>query len=393
MLGSTKVRQLTVKNILLIITYSVLLIFALINYQPLLAFISKLLTLISPFFMAIGIAYVFNIPLKFYYNKLPSKMKYRKGAAAVLALTTILFIFFVIIRIIAPQLQESIGLLVDNVPTYIEKSNELLNTITSEFEFSEEMLTQINNLAAQASKWLMNFATELLPRLLEIGKGVTNGIMNLFLALIIAVYMTVSKSKLLNQIQRVLYAFLPETAYAYINRAATMANSTFSSFISGQLVEAVIIGVLCYIGCLILKIPYAPILAVVIGCTNIIPIFGPIIGTFVCAVLIVFVSPIKAIIFIIFGIGLQQFESNLIYPKVVGTSVGLSGLWVLFAITLGGGLFGLMGMLLGLPTFAVLYRLGGDEVSRRIALKKAKQLNENIEHDHCTPQDTQEIKE
>ena len=379
MLGSTKVKQLTVKNVLLIITYSVLLIFALINYQPILAFIGKILDLISPFFIAVGIAYVFNIPLKFYLNKLPEQMKYRKALAAVLALVTILLIFFVIIRIIAPQLQESIGMLIDNVPGYIEKSNEFINKLTAEFEFSEEMLTQINNLIGEASKWLMSFATDLLPRLLAIGKGVTNGIMNLFLALIIAVYMTVSKEKMLNQLKNVLYAFLPEPVNSYVNHAATMANSTFSSFISGQLVEAVIIGVLCYIGCLVLKIPYAPILAVVIGCTNIIPIFGPIIGTFVCAVLIVFVSPIKAVIFIVFGICLQQFESNLIYPKVVGTSVGLSGLWVLFAITLGGGLFGLMGMLLGLPTFAVLYRLCGDEVARRIALKKAKQANENTE--------------
>ncbi|PXX81113.1 AI-2E family transporter [Dielma fastidiosa] len=375
MLGSTKVKQLTVKNVLLIITYSVLLIFALINYQPILAFIGKILDLISPFFIAVGIAYVFNIPLKFYLNKLPEQMKYRKALAAVLALVTILLIFFVIIRIIAPQLQESIGMLIDNVPGYIEKSNEFINKLTAEFEFSEEMLTQINNLIGEASKWLMSFATDLLPRLLAIGKGVTNGIMNLFLALIIAVYMTVSKEKLLNQLKNVLYAFLPEPVNSYVNHAATMANSTFSSFISGQLVEAVIIGVLCYIGCLVLKIPYAPILAVVIGCTNIIPIFGPIIGTFVCAVLIVFVSPIKAVIFIVFGICLQQFESNLIYHKVVGTSVGLSGLWVLFAITLGGGLFGLMGMLLGLPTFAVLYRLCGDEVARRIALKKAKKAD------------------
>ncbi len=375
MLGSTKVKQLTVKNVLLIITYSVLLIFVLINYQPILAFIGKILDLISPFFIAVGIAYVFNIPLKFYLNKLPEQMKYRKALAAVLALVTILLIFFVIIRIIAPQLQESIRMLIDNVPGYIEKSNEFINKLTAEFEFSEEMLTQINNLIGEASKWLMSFATDLLPRLLAIGKGVTNGIMNLFLALIIAVYMTVSKEKLLNQLKNVLYAFLPEPVNSYVNHAATMANSTFSSFISGQLVEAVIIGVLCYIGCLVLKIPYAPILAVVIGCTNIIPIFGPIIGTFVCAVLIVFVSPIKAVIFIVFGICLQQFESNLIYPKVVGTSVGLSGLWVLFAITLGGGLFGLVGMLLGLPTFAVLYRLCGDEVARRIALKQAKKAN------------------
>ncbi len=372
MLRDTKVRQLTVKNALLIITYTVLLVFALAKHESILGFVSQVMNLASPFFIAIGIAYVFNIPLKFYLKRLPEKLSWRKPLAALLALATILLVLFVIVMIIAPQLQESIGMLVENLPEYVNQTNLFINKLMAEFELTEEFYAQLNNVMNELSKWLMSFATELLPHLLEFGKGLTNGIMNLFIALVIAVYMTVSKQKLLRQLKRVLYAFLPEPVYHYILNASTLANTTFSSFISGQLMEAVIIGVLCYIGCLILKMPYAPILSVVIGCTNIIPIFGPIIGTFVCAALVLFVSPIQAIIFVVFGICLQQFESNLIYPKVVGTSVGLSGLWVLFAITLGGGLFGFIGMLLGLPTFAVIYRLAGDEVARRIALKQAK---------------------
>ena len=144
----------------------------------------------------------------------------------------------------------------------------------------------------------------------------------------------------------------------------------FPAFITGQLVEAVIIGVLCYIGCLVLGFPYAPILGVIIGCTNIIPIFGAIFGVVLCALLVAFVNPLQGVFFVIFGICLQQFESNLIYPRVVGTSVGLSGLWVLFAITVGGGLFGFAGMLLGLPTFSVIYSLLREEMNRRVRLKR-----------------------
>lgn len=136
--------------------------------------------------------------------------------------------------------------------------------------------------------------------------------------------------------------------------------------------ESVIIGVLCYIGCIILDIPYASIAAVVIGFTNIIPYFGPIIGAVISSVLIIFVSPIKAVIFLIFSTLLQQFESNLIYPHVVGSSVGLSALWVLFAVSAGGGLFGIPGMVFGLPTFSVIYELMRRWTNQRLKEKNTK---------------------
>lgn len=372
MFSNKKIRQLTVKNCMVLITYAVFIIFLFVNLKAVFSMIGTIMSLISPFLMAIGIAYVFNLPLSFYLKKLPEKMKGRKAAAATLALATIVVFIIFIVQIVAPQLGTSIRALIDSVPMYIDESAKFLSELSIRLDLSPEILAQINSYVEMAETWLIELATTLLPKLLVMGKGFTNGIVNLFMSFVIAVYLTLSKTKLLDQLNTVFYAFLPDTVYAYVRKTGTLANATFSNFISGQCLEAVIIGVLCYIGCLVLNIPYAPIIGVVVGLTNIIPIFGPIIGTIFCGFLVLFVSPIKAVIFVVFGICLQQFESNLIYPKVVGTSVGLSGLWVLFAITVGGGLFGLMGMLLGLPTFAIIYRLFGDEVHRRIRLKKVK---------------------
>ena len=156
-----------------------------------------------------------------------------------------------------------------------------------------------------------------------------------------------------------------------------MTGTTFQNFLAGQLTESVIIGVLCYIGCMILGIPYASIAAIVIGFTNIIPYFGPIIGAVISSVLIVFVSPVKALIFLVFSTLLQQFESNLIYPHVVGSSVGLSALWVLFAVSVGGGMFGIPGMVFGLPTFSVIYELLRRWTNER--LKRKQQMKKKAE--------------
>ena len=172
-----------------------------------------------------------------------------------------------------------------------------------------------------------------------------------------AIYMLLSKDTLMRQCRKLGQAVLSERHYIQVREIVQLTSETFQNFIAGQLTESLIIGVLCYIGCLILDIPYASIAALVIGFTNIIPYFGPIIGAFISSLLILFISPIKMVVFIIFSTILQQVESNLIYPHVVGGSIGLSALWVLFAVSIGGGLFGIPGMIFGLPTFSVIYEL------------------------------------
>lgn len=375
MFKDKQVKRMTLRQVLIIITYTILLITAMMNMQSLYGGFLKVMALIRPFIYGLALAYVFNLPLKYFLRKLPSNVrKGRKCIAVLLSFLVIFLVFAFIFQIVVPQVANSIMSLIESFPDYIRSTQETATRIMNNLDINEQVMAQINTYSVQIQDTILSIVSSIIPRLIETTMGVTSSIANLFLSIVIAVYFSISKDKLLRQSKKASYALLPQKIFDYIMHIATLANKTFSNFISGQMVEAVIIGVLCYIGSLILQIPYAPILAVIIGCTNIIPIFGPIIGTGICAFLIMFVSPIDAVIFIIFGICLQQFESNLIYPRVVGSSVGLSGLWVLFAITVGGGVFGLIGMVLGLPTFAVIYTLFSEEVNRRFLLKEASKL-------------------
>lgn len=369
-----KINRLTMKNILFIITFSIALIWVILHLNEVVDAFFMVVGLCKPFIYGIMIAFVFNLPLRFFLRKLPNTLgKWKKYIAAVCSVVVILLIITFIFYIVVPQVVESISTLASKLPGYIDSAGDMLDNAIKNKDIPESVINQVNTITENIGTTIANFIQTGLPQVISMATGFASSIANIFMALVIAVYLTVSKNKLIAQFKRFLYAFTNSSTNAYLLKVGTLVNKTFSSFIAGQLVESVIIGVLCYIGCLILKFPYAPILAVIIGCTNIIPIFGAIFGVGLCALLVAFVSPIQGVFFVIFGICLQQFESNLIYPRVVGSSVGLSGLWVLFAITIGGGLFSFAGMLLGLPTFSVIYCLLREEVNRRVELKKEKE--------------------
>ncbi|MXQ72794.1 AI-2E family transporter [Clostridiaceae bacterium DONG20-135] len=366
----------TLKHILLIITYAACMVLVILNFQDLKRWFFDVLGLLRPFVYAFGLAYVFQLPMKFFDRKLPESInRFRKGLCVILSLLVILIVAAFIFQIVVPQLLDSLLAFIDKFPAYVESLQKEIVNLIDKFEINGAVEQQLNNYSDQIQEGIMSVLTNLVPALVDVTKGITSGVTNLFLTLVITVYFIISKDKLIKQTKRMMYAFTPDKANDYLTHVAAIANRTFASFISGQLIEAVIIGVLCYIGCLILRFPYAPILSVIIGCTNVIPIFGAIMGVGISALLVAFVNPIQGLFFIVFGICLQQFESNLIYPRVVGNSVGLSGLWVLFAITIGGGLFGFMGMLLGLPAFAVCYTLLREEMNRRIEKKTQKKAS------------------
>lgn len=366
----------TLKHILLIITYAACMVLVILNFQDLKRWFFDVLGLLRPFVYAFGLAYIFQLPMKFFDRKLPESInRFRKGLCVILSLLVILIVAAFIFQIVVPQLLDSLLAFIDKFPAYVESLQKEIVNLIDKFEINGAVEQQLNNYSDQIQEGIMSVLTNLVPALVDVTKGITSGVTNLFLTLVITVYFIISKDKLIKQTKRMMYAFTPDKANDYLTHVASIANRTFASFISGQLIEAVIIGVLCYIGCLILRFPYAPILSVIIGCTNVIPIFGAIMGVGISALLVAFVNPIQGLFFIVFGICLQQFESNLIYPRVVGNSVGLSGLWVLFAITIGGGLFGFMGMLLGLPAFAVCYTLLREEMNRRIEKKTQKKAS------------------
>lgn len=369
MILDKKIQKLTVKNIIFIITYIALLALCIWNFENIIDFILQILRLLRPFFYGLAMAFIFYLPFNFFQSKLSNK-KHCKLYSTLLSILLIVGILICILQIVLPHVAQSIDSLITSFPSLLAQGEQTIIKLLKDFNIEKDIATQFETFSAQMETYLIDLLKNIIPTVINTTKSISGFATNFILSFAIAIYFIVSKDKLIRQLKIVLYAFLPEKTNTYLLSVGTLINKTFSNFISGQLLEAVIIGVLNYIGCLILQMPYAPILSVIIACTNIIPIFGPIIGTFICAFLIFFVNPIQALIFIIFGIVLQQFEANIIYPRVVGTSIGLSGLWVLFAITIGAGLFGFVGMILGLPTFAVICALFKERVQKRLQQKQ-----------------------
>lgn len=355
---SIKIHDFTLKSILIIMSYAALLILGLIYFQTLLNCLGTLLSIIQPFIIGFVLAFIFNIPMKYFYKKITMKNEKRKKAlCAVLAIFLVILVVFLLIMVVVPQVVDNVRVLIENLPGIFSQAEQWVNEFLKDIRLSEDMLVKINEIQTQLAQTILSALSSWVPSIATGVSHITTSIINIFMGFVMAVYMLFSKDKLIGQLKRLAQAFLNNKHYQSIQDVVRLTGVTFENFLAGQLTEAVIIGVLCYIGCIILDIPYASIAAVVIGFTNIIPYFGPIIGAAISSVLIVFVSPIKAVIFLVFSTLLQQFESNLIYPHVVGSSVGLSALWVLFAVSVGGGLFGIPGMVFGLPTFSVIYEL------------------------------------
>ena len=370
----TIMSRITMKQVLVIITYTIALVWMILHIEQVLGAIGVVIGLIKPFLYGIIMAYLFNLPLKYFLRKLPESLgKARRIVAAICALLVIIIVITFLFSIVVPQVIESVSTLANALPGYLDDLQKTIQQLIIEGKIPIDVLKQIENYANEFEDAVLAVVKNGLPHLISMASGFANGIANFFMGIVIAVYLTVSKKKLQHQLHEFMFAFLPEKTTAFLVKVGRLTNETFAHFVSGQLLEAIIIGVLCYIGCLILHFPYAPILSVIIGCTNFIPIFGAILGVGLSALLVAFINPLQGVFFVLFGIVLQQFESNLIYPKVVGNTVGLSGLWVLFAITLGGGLFGFKGMILGLPIFSILYSLLREEMHRKADEKREKQ--------------------
>lgn len=368
---SVKLRNLTIKDAFLLVSYIALLILGLIYFEEILDLIGMLLSIFRPFIIGFVLAFVLNIPMKFFIKKLPiQNEKKKKVLSAILSILLLFFVVFVIVIIVLPQVISNIKLFVQNLPMALKQIEDWLNYFLSQVHLSSDIVIKIEEFQKNFGETLITKITTWAPSIAIGVSHFTSSLVDLFMGLIMAVYMLFSKDKLMRQVKKLGQACLSEKQMNQSIEVFHLISTTFENFLGGQLTESIIIGVLCYIGCIFLDIPYASIAAIVIGITNVIPYFGPIIGAMISSVLILFVSPIKAIIFLIFSTLLQQFESNLIYPHVVGSSVGLSALWVLFAVSVGGGLFGIPGMVFGLPTFSVIYELLRRWTNQRIKEKQ-----------------------
>lgn len=367
-----KVKDATFKEVLILVGLVILMLFILMNYSWLWETLMTLLGVVKPFIYGVCIAFIFNIPMQFFMRKLPPRKdgKKPKLLAAMVTLLCFILVITLIIWIIVPRIVDNIIMLLNNFDNYRAEVEKFIEVLFANIGLEESAIDSLVNSLSDLSNQFIGVLQSLVPAMFNIVTTIASSITNVIFSILIAMYLVISKEVLIRQGDRIGKVLLNEKRYHVFKELMHLISDTFASFISGQGIEAVIIGVLCYIGCKILGIEYASIVSVIIGVTNMIPIFGAIIGTAFSALFIAFVNPIQGLVFLVFGICLQQFESNLIYPHVVGSSIGLPALWVLFAVTVGGGLFGVAGMIFGLPTFSVIY-----EVFRRYIIKKEKAYN------------------
>ncbi len=347
--------------------------------QKLTAFIAGAITLLSPFIIGFCAAYVVNLllrPLEKFWLWLWRKnkkqkfiMKIKRPICLTLSFLIVLGAIFAIVFMVIPAFKETVVSFANKVPQYAK-------TIEGWYFIAVEFLEQYNftlpeisldttRLTEIAKDIISNYGSNVLDTTVNVTASIVSAVVDIVLGFVFAVYLLAQKEKLGNQTKRVANAiFKPDRAQRLLDITA-LTNSVFTKFVTGQFAEACIIGLLCFIGMLIFGMPYAAIISVLVGFTALIPIFGAFIGTGIGAFLILLENPVKAFWFVVFIIVLQQLEGNLIYPKVVGKSVGLPGIWVLASVTIGGGLFGVIGMLFSVPICSVMYVLFKEFVNNK----------------------------
>ena len=358
-----------------IIASSILLVFGLWNYKALLAVLSKILMILRPIIIGFAIAFILNKPYKrlcSLYSKIPKKNKHT-DLISVLALLTVYILFFAfltaVIIIVIPQIVKSIEDFGENISVYLNNFKDFTNNIYN--NLSDELPENFNILDKVYG--YIEKAPDLIKKLLVGAFGFTQSligvVIDIFLSIIISIYFLTGKKKLTRQIKKIIVAVFKDKTAKKILAAIENTNETFSNFVSGQLIDAFIVATLCFAGMSLFKFEYAFLISVLVGITNIIPIVGPFLGTIPGAFILLLVDPVKAFWFLVFIICLQQIDSNLIYPRVVGTKVGLPALWVMVAIIIGGGLFGILGMLLAVPTMSLIYDLTKKKVNTTLKNK------------------------
>ncbi len=374
-----------IKRIIFIIVISLVIFWGLNHYNIILNGVSYGISILFPFILGLCIAFVVNVILRIVEsvwdyifknkNNIKTKGSLKRAVCVCISFLFVFSVLFIVIFIIAPELNKTVVSAIDMAPQYINEIEQKWTELTEKFAEYSITLPQFDKSSSEITENIKEFLKEsgnyLINKTFEVTFSIFSLIFNIVLGMVFAIYILMGKEKLVKQCKKVIFAFLPESKAKSLIDILRLSNTTFTNFVTGQFTEAIIIGVLCFVGMLILKIPFALIISVLVGFTALIPVFGAFIGTFVGIFLIIMVEPIKAVWFVIFIVVLQQMEGNLIYPRVVGKSVGLPGIWVLLAVTVGGSAFGIVGMLISVPVCSVLYTLLSKEINKRLKNKNS----------------------
>ena len=357
----------TVRNIFVVVAAGIVLYWILHETERVKSVYAVVKSIFSPFVFGAGIAFILNVPMRAFESILKNvkNEKWRRVIAVLLTFVAVLLVLTVVCLLLIPQLVDTVQSLVPSLIEFVGKVEDFF------FDFLNEnphlMQWVVNNTDLENIDWasLLQQAISVFgTSISSIVSGafsaigsVFSGAVTLVIALVFAIYGLFQKETLARQGRKLLYAFIPEKVSDQIVRILRLANSTFSNFLSGQCIEVCILGALFAIAMAIFRMPYIPLISVLIAVTAFVPIVGAFVGCIIGAFLIFVNDPLQAVVFVAMFLVIQQIENNLIYPRVVGTSVGLNGMWVLVAVSVGGELFGIVGMILMIPLASVLYTL------------------------------------
>lgn len=404
-----EINKKTMRKCLVLIAFGVILAWGLHNTADIKEFFAKLLGVLSPIIIGLVAAFILNVPMSafekavFYRKGKEPGEKIKKLARPLSITVSVLFVFVLVLVIIFsvfPALGEAFGIIKAKAPAFWESFLNWVKPLTDQWPDIQQKILEFkidwSKITQTATSFLQSGASNIINSTVSIASGVFSGLTNFILGIIFAIYVLAQKEKLKNQCVTLIKAYLKDNVGDRFIKVCGIANTTFSNFITGQCVEAVILGIMFFVTMLIFRFPYPLLVSLLIAVMSVVPIFGAFVGCFVGAFLILVNSPIQAIWFVIMFLLLQQIEGNLIYPRVVGGRVGLPAIWVLAAVTVGGGLMGVAGMLVGVPTASVLYTVIKESATARLEKKKqaAKENMQKEETDKETDKLTaDEIKE
>lgn len=359
-----------------VVAFGILLYEALENFPALWGAAVSVLAFLKPVFFGIGLAFVVNMPMRFLENRIFKKWKACKIKRAVCLLLSMLFILSIVgllIFVLIPMLAQSVRLLVENLDEYVAELSAWADGVWKKLNLSDGVQEKVRTAAQGLFLNLDALLASAAASALKFTVNLVTGVFSFLVALIFSVYTLFRKETLLLQLKKLVLALFRQAAASRILDVSARANAMFNRYFFGMMAECAILGTLCFIGMQIIGFPYPLLISFTVGITQMAPIIGPWVSGILGALIILMVNPPMALWFIVFIIAVQQIEENLFYPRVVGNAVGLSGMWVIVAMLLFGGLFGITGIVLAVPVMAVLYTLLSDWVNARIRKKEAEQ--------------------
>lgn len=379
----------------LVIVACIVCYFAFLRIDDIAKFLKEVATILQPIIMGLVFAYLLNPMVKMIERnlipvldeKIKNERKVRNWARNIGVFTSILITLAVVVlllNMVLPELYESIRDMIISLPGQMNDAMEYLEAhAIKDSAISGTLNTVLENAAASLEAWLR---TDLISQVNQMMSSLTSGVISFFetlfnivIGLIVSVYVLTSKEKFIGQCKKATYALFQKDRANLILQVTRKSNEIFGGFVIGKIIDSIIIGIICFVVLSLLKMPYTLLVSVVVGVTNVIPFFGPFIGAIPSIILILLAEPIKGLYFMIFILLLQQFDGNILGPKILGNSTGLSAFWVVFSILLGGGMFGFVGMVMGVPTFAVFYYLVEMFLNQKLQKKKLPSSSDAFE--------------